>query len=86
MKINEQNSPAKTQPISLTDEAMFDLEELTEEEMSSVQGGAYVVGVGDDGTPGIYRVQGQKVPAGNLVPVVRDALGQVVSNPLSVLR
>ncbi len=46
MKINEQNSPAKTQPphktqpIPLTDESMFDLEELTDEELFGIVGGS----------------------------------------------
>jgi hypothetical protein len=54
---------------------------LTEEEMRSVQGGVYVVGVGENGSPGLYRVQGQQVPVGSLGGTVGDALVQVVSNP-----
>lgn len=46
MKINEQNLPAKTQlpqktqPMPLTDESMFDLEELKDEELFGIVGGS----------------------------------------------
>ncbi|MBR8834601.1 MAG: hypothetical protein DSM106950_11320 [Stigonema ocellatum SAG 48.90 = DSM 106950] len=40
MKINKQNSQALTQPISLKDESMLDLEDLTDEECFGIVGGS----------------------------------------------
>lgn len=58
---------------------------LSDEDSVTLVGGAYVVGFDDDGRPGIYQVQGERVGSNDLSEAVTQSIFQIAQNPTTIL-